>query len=72
MAWCDQVRDAARRRRDGLRDRLALRSYVQFRRSDVGEALADAREVLEGFKSGALAVPSPADRGTMCRPIQFS
>jgi DNA-binding CsgD family transcriptional regulator len=65
VAWCDQFRDAARRGGSATAYvmALALRSWAQFRRGEVGEALADAREVLEGFKGDTLAVPFASGQG---------
>ena len=48
---------------------LALRSWALFRRGEVGEALADAREVLEEFKGGARPSQSPAGRDTPPHPF---
>lgn len=58
IAWCTQRRDQARHHATATQYimSVALRSYTQYRRGDIGEALADARELIAGGKGGTLAV----------------
>src|SRR5262249_43124661 len=65
VAWCDQLRDEARRSGSVIAYTMALglRSFARFRGGEVGEALADVHEVMGGFKTGALAVPFASPPG---------